>query len=69
VHQDLPPHVWQFIKDKGFLGMIIPKNHGGKEFSAYMHSQVVQKLASRCSAWPRWRCWAGFSSSGRFAGR
>ncbi|HEX6691875.1 MAG TPA: acyl-CoA dehydrogenase, partial [Burkholderiales bacterium] len=27
--QDLPPHVWQFIKDKGFLGMIIPKKFGG----------------------------------------
>ena len=26
--QDLPPHVWQFIKDKGFLGMIIPKQYG-----------------------------------------
>ncbi|MFN2645239.1 MAG: acyl-CoA dehydrogenase, partial [Burkholderiales bacterium] len=23
--QDLPPQVWQFIKDNGFLGMIIPK--------------------------------------------
>ncbi len=22
---DMPPHVWQYIKDKGFLGMIIPK--------------------------------------------
>jgi len=31
---DLPPHVWQFIKDKGFLGMIIPRKYGGKEFSA-----------------------------------
>src|SRR5438128_10408634 len=27
--QDLPAHVWQFIKDKGFLGMIIPKKYGG----------------------------------------
>ena len=27
-HQDLPPHAWQFIKDKGFLGMIIPKQYG-----------------------------------------
>ncbi len=26
---DLPPHVWQFIKDQGFLGMIIPKQYGG----------------------------------------
>ena len=50
VYLDLPPHVWQFIKDRGFLGMIIPKQYGGKQFSAYMHSQVVAKLASRCSA-------------------
>ena len=50
VYHDLPPHVWQFIKDKGFLGMIIPKQYGGKEFSAYMHSQVIQKLSTRCSA-------------------
>jgi acyl-CoA dehydrogenase len=47
---DLPPHVWQFIKDQGFLGMIIPKRYGGKAFSAYAHSQVVTKLSTRCSA-------------------
>ena len=50
VHNDLPPHVWQYIKDKGFLGMIIPKAYGGKQFSAYAHSQVVLKLSTRCSA-------------------
>jgi acyl-CoA dehydrogenase len=50
VYQDLPPHVWQFIKDKGFLGMIIPKRYGGLEFSAYAHSCVVMKLATRCGA-------------------
>ncbi len=50
VYHDLPPPVWQFIKDKGFLGMIIPKQYGGKQFSAYMHSQVITKLATRCSA-------------------
>lgn len=48
--QDLPPEAWQFIKDKGFLGMIIPRQYGGKQFSAYMHSQVVMKLGSRSSA-------------------
>ncbi|HET7766716.1 MAG TPA: acyl-CoA dehydrogenase [Burkholderiales bacterium] len=48
IWQDLPPQAWQFIKDKGFLGMIIPKRYGGKEFSATMHSMVIQKLASRC---------------------
>ena len=47
---DLPPDVWQFIKDKGFLGMIIPKKYGGLEFSAYAHSQVVTKLSTRSSA-------------------
>ena len=47
---DLPPQAWQYIKDKGFLGMIIPKEYGGKGFSAYAHSQVVMKLSTRCSA-------------------
>src|SRR5436190_17042908 len=50
VHRDLPPHVWQFIKDRGFLGMIIPKEYGGLGFSAFAHSEVVAKLASRSSA-------------------
>jgi acyl-CoA dehydrogenase len=44
---DLPPEVWQFIKDNGFLGMIIPKRYGGLGFSALAHSEVVMKLASR----------------------
>ena len=44
---DLPPEVWQFIKDRGFLGMIIPRQYGGMGFSAFAHSQVVQKLATR----------------------
>ena len=48
--QDMTPETWQFIKDKGFLGMIIPKKYGGLEFSAYAHSQVVTKLSTRSSA-------------------
>ncbi len=47
---DLPPQVWQFIKDKGFLGMIIPKKYGGLQFSALGHSAVVMKLATRSNA-------------------
>jgi acyl-CoA dehydrogenase len=50
IWQDLSPQAWQFVKEKGFLGMIIPKRYGGKEFSAYMHSQVIMKLSSHCSA-------------------
>jgi acyl-CoA dehydrogenase len=45
--QDLPPEVWQFIKDKGFLGMIIPREYGGLQFSALAHSAVITKLSSR----------------------
>lgn len=45
--QDLPPNVWDFIKGNGFFGLIIPTEMGGKGFSAYAHSQVVMKLASR----------------------
>jgi len=48
--QDLPPSAWAYMKDQGFLGMIIPKQYGGRGFSAYMHSQVIMKLSSRCSA-------------------
>lgn len=44
---DLPPHVWQFIKDNRFFGMIIPKQYGGLEFSALAHSEVVMKISSR----------------------
>ncbi|HEX8962031.1 MAG TPA: acyl-CoA dehydrogenase, partial [Rhodocyclaceae bacterium] len=47
---DLSPEAWRYVKDKGFLGMIIPKKFGGLEFSAYAHSCVVQKLSTRCSA-------------------
>lgn len=44
---DLPPEVWQFIKDEGFFGMIIPKEYGGLAFSAQAHSAVIAKIASR----------------------
>ena len=44
---DLPPRVWQYIKDQGFLGMIIPKRYGGLGFSALGHSEVVMKLSTR----------------------
>ncbi|GAB3250945.1 acyl-CoA dehydrogenase [Chitinimonas naiadis] len=45
--KDLPPEVWQFIKDNGFLGMIIKKKYGGVEFSNYAHARIVTKIATR----------------------
>jgi acyl-CoA dehydrogenase len=47
VRADLPPEVWAFIKSNGFFAMIIPKRYGGLEFSAYAHSCVLVKIASR----------------------
>ncbi len=49
-HNELPENIWSFIKEKGFLGMIIPKEYGGLEFSAYAQSQILTKLATRSSA-------------------
>lgn len=44
---DLPPAAWEHIKQHGFFALIIPKEYGGKGFSAYAHSQVAMKLATR----------------------
>ena len=44
---DLPADVWNYLKQKGFMGMIIPESYGGLGFSAAAHSAVVMKLASR----------------------
>ena len=45
--RDLPPEVWNFLKEKKFFAMIIPKEYGGRGFSAYAHSEVIRKLSSR----------------------
>ncbi|WP_349616722.1 acyl-CoA dehydrogenase [Azotobacter salinestris] len=44
---DLPPEAWAFIKAQGFFALIIPREYGGKGFSAHAHSQIVMKLATR----------------------
>ncbi|HUP31377.1 MAG TPA: acyl-CoA dehydrogenase, partial [Usitatibacter sp.] len=44
---DLSPEVWKFIREKGFLGIIIPKSFGGLGFSAYAHSEIVTKISTR----------------------
>jgi acyl-CoA dehydrogenase len=44
---DLSPEVWSYLKSRGFFAMIIPRRYGGLEFSAYAHSCVLLKIASR----------------------
>ena len=47
---DLSPELWDFLKAKGFLGMLIGKEHGGLGFSAQAQSMIVSKIASRSVA-------------------
>jgi len=46
---DLPPEVWNFLKENRFFGMIIPKEFDGLEFSALAHRAVLQKIGSVCA--------------------
>ena len=39
--------VWDFVKSRGFLGMLISKQHGGLGFSAQAQSLIIGKIASR----------------------
>ena len=41
------PRCGSSSRPQGFFAMIIPKHYGGLEFSAYAHSCVLAKLASR----------------------
>ncbi|WP_394893568.1 acyl-CoA dehydrogenase [Mesorhizobium sp. AaZ16] len=46
--RDLPREVWDFLREKKFFGMIIPKKYGGLGFSNTAHSEVVRTVSS-CS--------------------
>lgn len=42
---DMPEEVWKFLREHKFFAMIIKKEYGGLEFSAYAQSRVLQKLS------------------------
>tara|TARA_R110000868_G_scaffold144960_2_gene364480 strand:- start:9349 stop:11778 length:2430 start_codon:yes stop_codon:yes gene_type:complete len=46
VRKDLSPELWQYIKDKGFFGLVIPKQYGGIGLSPYAFARVVERLYS-----------------------
>ena len=48
--REIPEPVFKFIKEKGFLGMIIPKEYGGLEFSARAHSEILMKISTQSLA-------------------
>ncbi|RFA31003.1 acyl-CoA dehydrogenase [Alkalilimnicola ehrlichii] len=45
--KDLPAAVWDYIRNRGFFGMLISKQHGGLGFSALAQSYIVAKIATR----------------------
>lgn len=44
---DLPLEVWEYLKEKKFFGMVIPKEYGGLGFTANGMNSVIEKLGSR----------------------
>ena len=44
---EVPEHIWNFVREKGFLGMLISKEHGGLGFSAQAQSIILGKVSSR----------------------
>jgi acyl-CoA dehydrogenase len=44
--RDLPAEVWQYIREKKFLGMIIPTAQGGLGFGHFAHAAVVTRIAT-----------------------
>jgi acyl-CoA dehydrogenase len=47
--KDLPPELWQFLKENNFFALMIPKQYGGLEFSALAHSEILAKIGGKCA--------------------
>jgi acyl-CoA dehydrogenase len=45
--KEIPEEIWDFVKQKGFLGMLISKEHGGLGFSPQAQSIILGRIASR----------------------
>ncbi len=44
---EIPERIWRYVAEKGFLGMLISKEHGGLGFSAQAQSLIIGKISSR----------------------
>jgi len=47
-NKDFTAEAWDYMRDKGFFGMKIPKEWGGLGFSTMCVSSVLAKLGSHC---------------------
>jgi acyl-CoA dehydrogenase len=41
----MPEHILDYLKKQGFFGLLIPKEYGGKGYSALLRSSVMAKLS------------------------
>lgn len=44
--QDMPQEVWSFLREKGFFGLVIPKEYGGHGFSEFEHGEIIATLGT-----------------------
>ncbi len=49
-NHDLPPEAWEYLKKERFFSIVMPKQYGGKGFSAFATSTIVIKIATRCGS-------------------
>ncbi len=47
VEKEIPNDIWDFVRQNGFLGMLISKEHGGLGFSAQAQSIILGRISSR----------------------
>jgi acyl-CoA dehydrogenase len=45
--KEIPKEIWDYVKQHGFLGMLISKEHGGLGFSPQAQSLILGRIASR----------------------
>ncbi|MBS0349646.1 MAG: acyl-CoA dehydrogenase [Proteobacteria bacterium] len=43
---EIPETIWQKLTAAGFFGLVIPKEYGGKGFSALAQSEIIAKIAA-----------------------
>ncbi|WP_428773158.1 acyl-CoA dehydrogenase [Vibrio sp.] len=50
-HQrDLPKEVWDYLRQEGFFSLIISKEYGGREFSAFANSTIVSTIGTKSTS-------------------
>ncbi len=49
-HKDLPPEVWDYLRQHRFFGLALPRKYGGHELSSLAVSSVFGKLGSHSFA-------------------